>query len=44
MVSNKVHIDFILEYSSELESIGYKAMMRECTLYYRDKIVSEIDS
>ena len=42
MASSKEYLDFILEQSSELEEITYRAMMGEYIIYYRGKIVGGI--
>lgn len=42
MASKKEYLDFVLEQLSELEDIGYKAMMGEFIIYYRGKIVGGI--
>jgi TfoX/Sxy family transcriptional regulator of competence genes len=42
MASSKEYLDFILEQLSELEEITYRAMMGECIIYYRGKIVGGI--
>ena len=42
MASSKTYLDFILEQVSELQDIRYRAMMGECIIYYRDKIVGGI--
>ena len=42
MASSKTYLDFILEQFSELQDIRYRAMMGECIIYYRDKIVGGI--
>lgn len=42
MASCKEYLDFILEQSSGLEDVSYRAMMREYILYCRGKIVGRI--
>ena len=39
MASSKEYLDFVLEQTSELEEITYRAMMGEYILYYRGKII-----
>ena len=42
MASSKEYLEFILGQLSELEEIGYRAMMGEFIIYYRGKIVGGI--
>ena len=42
MASSKEYLDFVLEQLSELDDITYKAMMGECIIYYRGKIVGGV--
>ena len=42
MASSKEYLQFILEQLSDLEEINYRAMMGECILYYRGKIIGGI--
>lgn len=42
MASSKEYLDFVLEQTSELEEITYRAMMGEYILYYRGKIIGGI--
>lgn len=42
MASSKEYLDFILEQLSQLEDVTYRAMMGECIIYYRGKIVGVI--
>ena len=42
MASGKEYLAFILEQLSDLEEITYRAMMGECILYYRGKVVGGI--
>ena len=42
MASSKEYLDFILEQLSSLEGISPRAMMGECILYYRDKVIGGI--
>lgn len=42
MASSKEYLDFVLEQLSDLEEITYRAMMDECIIYYRGKIVGGI--
>ena len=39
MASDIEYLNFVLEQLSELEEIGYRAMMGEFIIYYRGKIV-----
>lgn len=42
MASDKEYLDFILDQLSDLDDIGYRAMMGEYIIYYRGKIVGGI--
>lgn len=42
MASSKEYLDFILEQLSELDDVTYRAMMGECIIYYRGKVVGGI--
>ena len=42
MASDREYLNFVLEQLSELEEIGYRAMMGEFIIYYRGKIVGGI--
>ena len=42
MASDKEYLDFILDQLSDLDAIGYRAMMGEYIIYYRGKIVGGI--
>ena len=42
MASSREYLDFILEQLSSLEGISHRAMMGECIIYYRDKVVGGI--
>ena len=42
MASSKEYLDFILEQVSELDNVGYKAMMEEFIIYYKGKIIGGI--
>ena len=42
MASSKEYLDFVLEQTSELEEITYRAIMGEYILYYRGKIIGGI--
>ena len=42
MASSKDYLDYILEQLSELEDVSYRAMMGECIIYYRGKVVGGI--
>lgn len=42
MASSKEYLDYILEQLSSLDSITYRAMMREYIIYYRGKIAGGI--
>lgn len=42
MASRKEYLDYILEQLSELNDVGYRAMMGEFIIYYRDKIIGGI--
>lgn len=42
MASDKEYLDFILDQLSDLDDIGYHAMMGEYIIYYRGKIVGGI--
>ena len=42
MASSKEYLDFVLEQTSELEEITYRAVMGEYILYYRGKIIGGI--
>ena len=42
MASSKEYLDFVLEQTSELEEITYRAMMGEYILYYRGRIIGGI--
>ena len=39
MSSSKEYLNFILEQLSELDDIGYRAMMGEYIIYYKGKII-----
>ena len=42
MASKKEYLDFILEQLSDLDEIGYRSMMGEYILYYREKVFGGI--
>lgn len=42
MASTKDYLDFILEQLLGLDEISYRAMMGECVLYYRGKVIGGI--
>ena len=42
MSSSKEYLNFILEQLSELDYIGYRAMMGEYIIYYKGKIIGGI--
>ena len=42
MASSKDYLDFILDQLSGLEDVTCRAMMGECILYYRGKVVGGI--
>lgn len=42
MASDKEYLDFILDQLSDLDDIGYRAMMGEYIIYYRGKTVGGI--
>ena len=42
MASSREYLEFILEQLSDLEEVTHRAMMGECILYYRGKIVGGI--
>lgn len=42
MASSKAYLDFVLEQLTGLEEVTHRAMMGECILYYRGKIVGGI--
>lgn len=42
MASDKEYLEFILDQLSDLDDIGYRAMMGEYVIYYRGKIVGGI--
>ena len=42
MASSKAYLDFVLEQLTGLEEETHRAMMGECILYYRGKIVGGI--
>ena len=42
MSSSKEYLNFILEQLSELDDIGYRAMMGEYIIYYKGKIIGGI--
>ena len=42
MSSSKDYLEYILEQSSDLEDISYRAMMGEYIIYYRGKIIGGI--
>lgn len=42
MASSKEYLDFILEQLSDLEDVSYRAMMGECIIYYRGKVVGGV--
>ena len=42
MASGKEYLDFILDQFSGLDEISYRAMMGECIIYYRGKIIGGI--
>lgn len=42
MASSKEYLAFILEQLSELDDVSYRAMMGECIIYYRGKVVGGI--
>ena len=42
MASTKEYLNFILEQLSDLDEIGFRSMMGEYILYYRDKVIGGI--
>ena len=42
MASTKEYLNFIMDQLSELDEIGYRSMMGEYILYYRDKVFGGI--
>lgn len=42
MASTREYLQFILDQLSELENIGYRAMMGEYVIYYRGKVAGGI--
>ena len=42
MASSKDYLEYILDQLSGLDDISYRAMMGECIIYYRSKVVGGI--
>ena len=42
MASSKEYLEYILEQLSAVDDISYRAMMGECIIYYRGKVVGGI--